>query len=168
MTAGRWTGKGSMRSSVGPLIAAAFLLGAAGFFPSDAVAAPPPKCPITSNGYMDPSYTPNAPVRSRVGAGFELSGVVRSGIDCAAIPRARVEIWHAGPNGAYDTVHRGTVIADAGGRYRFDTDFPGSSYGQPHIHVRVVVAGFKPVVTVFLPKAGTKNGALDIVLEPEV
>ena len=162
------TRKSSMRSSGGPLIAAVLLLGAAGFFTADSAAAPPPKCPITSNGYMDPNYTPNAPVRSRVGTGFGLSGVVRSGIDCSAIPRARVEIWHAGPNGSYDAVHRGTVITDAGGRYRFDTDFPGSSFGQPHIHVRVAVPGFKLVVTVLLPKAGTKSGTLNIVLEPEV
>lgn len=168
MRTGRWTSQGSIRSSGGSLIAAALLLGAAGFFTPESAAAPPPKCPITSNGYMDPNYTPNAPVRSRVGTGFELNGVVRSGIDCSAIPRARVEIWHAGPNGMYDAVHRGTVMTDAGGRYRFDTDFPGSSFGQPHIHVRVAVPGFKTVVTVFLPKAGTKNGALDIVLEPEV
>jgi hypothetical protein len=167
MTAGTLLRTHSMRVSFGLGIAAALLAGTGSFLRADS-AAPPPKCAITSNGYMDPNYTSNMPVRSRVGSGFELSGVIRSGIDCSVIPRARVEIWHAGPSGAYDATHRGAVITDAGGHYRFDTDFPGSSFGQPHIHVRVAVPGFKTVATVFLPKPGTKNGTLDIVLEPEV
>jgi protocatechuate 3,4-dioxygenase beta subunit len=117
---------------------------------------------------MDPNYTPNPPLRSHVGSGFVLSGVVRSGIDCSVLPRVRVEIWHAGPNGSYDMIHRGTVLTDGAGRFRFETDFPGSSFGQPHIHVRVAVAGFKPTAVAFLPKPGTKTGELDIVLEPEL
>jgi hypothetical protein len=134
-----------------------------------AAAASAPKCPITPNGYMDPNYTPNPPVRSHVGGGgFALTGIVRSGIDCAPLPRVRVEIWHAGPNGSYDMLHRGTVITDAAGRFRFETDFPGSGFGQPHIHIRVAVGGFKPTATAFLPKPGTKAGEIEIVLEPEV
>jgi protocatechuate 3,4-dioxygenase beta subunit len=133
-----------------------------------ATTAAPPKCPITASGYMDPNYTPNPPVRSHVGSGFVLTGVIRSGIDCSVVPRARVEIWHAGPNGSYDSIHRGTVITDGAGRFRFETDFPGSSFGQPHIHVRVAVPGFKPTAAVFRPKPGTTTGELDIVLEPEV
>jgi len=132
-------------------------------------AASAPKCPITSNGYMDPNYTPNPPVRSRVGGGgFVLTGIVRSGIDCKPLARVRVEIWHAGPNGSYDMIHRATVITDGQGRFRLETDFPGSSFGQPHIHVRVAVAGFKTTATAFLPKPGTKAGEMEIVLEPEV
>ncbi len=167
MTAGMPLRKRTIHVLFGLAIAVALLAGTGGFLRADSAAAPP-KCPITSNGYMDPNYSSNMPVRSRVGSGFELSGVIRSGIDCSVIPRARVEIWHAGPNGVYDAVHRGAVITDAGGHYRFETDFPGSSFGQPHIHVRVAVPGFKTVATVFLPKPGTKNGTLDIVLEPEV
>ncbi len=131
-------------------------------------AATAPKCPITATGYMDPNYTPNPPVRSHVGTGFVLTGVVRSGIDCVPLARVRVEIWHAGPNGSYDMAHRGTVITDGAGRFRFETDFPGSGFGQPHIHVRVAVPGFKPTATAFLPKPGTKTGEMEIVLEPEV
>lgn len=168
MTAGTNIRKSSFRLSLGLMVTTALLTGTAGFSRADSAAAPPSKCPITSNGYMDPNYSPNMPVRSRVGSGFELSGVIRSGIDCSVLPRARVEIWHAGPNGMYDAVHRGAVITDASGHYQFDTDFPGSSFGQPHIHVRVAVPGFKTLATVFLPKPGTKSGTLDIVLEPEV
>jgi hypothetical protein len=153
----------------GVALSAAFFAATLGMWnPGSAGAASPPKCPITPSGYMDPNYTPNPPVRSHVGSGFVLSGVIRSGIDCSALPRARVEIWHAGPNGSYDMIHRGTVITDAAGRFRFETDFPGSSFGQPHIHLRVAVPGFKPTAVVFLPTPGTKTGELEIVLEPEV
>jgi len=155
---------------VAALIAVSLAVGASGAGGlGRAGAASAPKCPITPNGYMDPNYTPNPPVRSHVGGGsFVLTGIVRSGIDCGPLPRVRVEIWHAGPNGSYDMVHRGTVITDAAGRFRFETDFPGSSFGQPHIHIRVVVGGFKPTATAFLPKPDTKAGEIEIVLEPEV
>jgi len=128
-------------------------------------AAPPaaaPQCTITqvSGG---PDYKPNAPLRSRVGSGFVLSGIIRSGIDCAVIPKARVEIWLAGPNG-YDDAHRGAVITDENGRYRFESNFPPSN----HIHVRVAVPGYRPLSTVYFPRAGATTGTFDLVLEPEV
>jgi hypothetical protein len=155
---------------LGAALTAALFAAAIGTWSAGMVrGASAPKCPITPNGYMDPNYTPNPPVRSHVGGGgFVLTGIVRSGIDCAPLARVRVEIWHAGPNGSYDMIHRGTVITDAAGRFRFETDFPGSSFGQPHIHVRVAVAGFKTIATAFLPKPGTKTGDLEIVLEPEL
>ncbi|HKX19360.1 MAG TPA: intradiol ring-cleavage dioxygenase [bacterium] len=162
------------RRSIGALrvgaLCAAVLLAAVFAQPHlAAVQAAAPKCPITPNGYLDPNYTPNPPVRSHVGAGgFVLTGIVRSGIDCTPLARVRVEIWHAGPNGFYDSVHRGTVVTDANGRFRFETDFPGSSFGQPHIHIRVAVGGFKTTATAFLPKPGSKSGEIEIVLEPEV
>ncbi len=134
-------------------------------------AAPPPKgaqCQLTQNGFSDGAYKPNAPVRSRVGTGFVLSGIIRSGIDCAAIPGAHVEFWFAGPSG-YDDAHRGTVIADAGGKYRFESSvLAGNGGWRPHMHVRVAVPGHRPLVTVYLPQAGTSAGTLDLVLEPDV
>lgn len=159
---------GYLGGRIGAALAACAVAALTAWSGGPAGAATAPKCPVTSTGYMDPNYTPNPPLRSHVGNGFVLMGVIRSGIDCAVLPRVRVEIWHAGPTGVYDAIHRGTVITDGGGRYRFETDFPGSSFGQPHIHVRVAVPGFKPTVAVFLPKPGTKTGELDIVLEPEV
>lgn len=132
-----------------------------------AAAAPTPKCQITQGNSTDPNYTPNPPLRSHVGTGFVLSGILRSGIDCAVIPKARVEFWLAGPNG-YDEAHRGTVITDGSGRYRIESNFPVASFGRPHIHLRVAVPGFKPLAITFLPTPGTTAGTLDLVLEPEV
>ncbi len=135
-------------------------------------AAPPStaaRCPLTPGAGGDPFYKPNAPVRPRVGAGFVLSGIVRSGIDCAAMTGARVEFWLRAPDGQYDDVHRGTVITDGTGRYRFESSFPGGGgFIQPHIHLRVAVPGYKALVTVYLPQAGATTGTFDLVLEPEV
>ncbi len=135
-------------------------------------AAPPPagpRCPLTPGDGGDPFYKPNPPVRSHVGTGFVLSGVVRSGIDCAVLQGARVEFWLRRPDGQYDDAHRGTVLTDAGGRYRFESNFPGGDGGfQPHIHLRVAVPGYRTLTTVYLPRAGSAAGTFDIVLEPEV
>ena len=99
-----------------------------------------------------------------------LTGVVRSGIDCSVLQGARVEFWLRRPDGQYDDAHRGTVITDAGGRYRFESNFPGGDGGgfQPHIHLRVAVPGYRTLTTVYLPRAGAAAGTFDIVLEPEV
>jgi protocatechuate 3,4-dioxygenase beta subunit len=101
-----------------------------------------------------------------VGTGFVLTGVVRSGIDCAAMRGTRVELWLRGPDGQYDDVHRGTVITDGNGRYRFESNYPGGSF--PHIHVRVAAPGYRPLEIRYVPRSGATAGALDLVLEPEV
>ncbi len=143
-----------------------------GLFGVAAAGAPAPsaaaKCTLTPSGGGDPFYKPNPPVRSSVGTGHVLTGVVRSGIDCAPIRGARVEIWLRGPDGRYDDVHRGTVVTGADGHYRFQSNFPGDGGMQPHIHLRIAVPGFRPLVTVYLPPTGSRAGALDLVLEPEV
>ncbi len=147
------------------------LLGLVGTGPGPAGAAAPAaaaKCVLTPSEGGDPFYKPNAPVRSSVGTGHVLTGVARSGIDCAPIRGARVEIWLRGPDGRYDDAHRGTVITDAGGRYHFQSNFPGNGGMQPHIHLRIAVPGFRPLVTVYLPPPGSGTGVLDLVLEPEV
>jgi protocatechuate 3,4-dioxygenase beta subunit len=133
--------------------------------------APPPpasvRCAPTQGAAGDSSYKANAPVRSQVGTGFVLSGIVRSSIDCSVVTRAHVEYWLAGPNG-YDEAHRGTVITDGTGRYRFESNFPGGGGWRPHIHLRIAVPGFRTLVTVYFPRAGSAAGTFDLVLEPDV
>jgi protocatechuate 3,4-dioxygenase beta subunit len=146
---------------------------ALGVLPGDAAGASPApaagRCPLTQGDGGDPFYKPNTPVRPHVGTGFVLTGIVRSGIDCSALKGARVEFWLRGPNGQYDDVHRGTVITDGDGRYRFESNFPGGGdVLQPHIHLRVAVPGFRTLTTVYLPRAGAAAGTFDLVLEPEL
>ena len=99
--------------------------------------------------------------------GYVLQGVVRSAKDCAVVPEAVIELWLAGPDGGYDDVHRATVIADASGAYRFESNDPPPYYGRPpHIHLRVSARGFKTLVTQHYPSDGKKNAVFDIVLVP--
>ena len=114
---------------------------------------------------MGPFYKPNAPIRSSVGTGYVLRGVVRSAKDCSPVIGAMVEIWLAGPNGEYDDAHRATIIADASGAYRFESNMPQPYYGRPpHIHLRISAKGFATLVTQHYPAAGTKDAVFDVVL----
>lgn len=136
-------------------------------------AAPPSaasRCPLTAGDGADTFYTPNAPVRSHIGSGFVLTGVVRSGIDCTAMSGARVEFWLRRPDGQYDDAHRGIAITNGNGRYRIESNFPGGGGAgfQPHIHLRVAVPGYRTLTTIYFPEAGTAAGTFDLVLEPEV
>ncbi|MEJ2728626.1 MAG: intradiol ring-cleavage dioxygenase [Deltaproteobacteria bacterium] len=125
-------------------------------------------CPPTPPGALGPFYKPNAPVRDSVGYGYELRGSVLSSRDCSQIPRARIELWMAGPGGDYKDDYRATVISDESGEYRFESHFPPSySRRPPHIHVRVTANGFKTLVTQHYPEAGSRRAELNLVLIPE-
>jgi protocatechuate 3,4-dioxygenase beta subunit len=112
-------------------------------------------------------YTPNAPVRTRVGRGYVLSGFVRSTADCTPIADTRIEFWLAGPDGTFDADHRATVIADASGMYRFESNFPPAYDGSPpHIFVRVTAPAHQPLVTWHYPITNQSEGTLDLIVIP--
>jgi protocatechuate 3,4-dioxygenase beta subunit len=125
-------------------------------------------CAPTPPDAMGPFYKPNAPVRSSVGNGYELRGVVISTKNCAAIPQARIELWMAGPDGEYKDDYRATVIPNQAGEYYFESHLPPSYFNRPpHIHMRVSADGFKTLVTQHYPESASKKGTLDLVLIPE-
>lgn len=131
--------------------------------PAGAAAA----CPPTRTDALGPFYEPGAPVRSQVGRGHVLTGVVQSARDCRALPGARIEFWLAGPSGAYGDAWRATVAADAQGRYRFESHVPPPYTGRPpHIHIRVSAPGHRVLVTQYYPPARSTEGRFDLVLEP--
>jgi catechol 1,2-dioxygenase len=126
------------------------------------------RCTPTPWDEIGPFYRPNAPVRGSIGRGYLLTGVVRSSVDCAPIPGARVEVWQTGPSGKYDDAHRATIIADQKGRYRLETDVPGGYAQRPsHIHILVDARGFEGLITQHYPKKGQRQSTFDLVLEPE-
>ncbi|BCS55239.1 intradiol ring-cleavage dioxygenase [Geobacter sp. SVR] len=126
------------------------------------------KCRPTQWDEIGPFYRPNAPVRSKLGSGYVLSGTVRSAADCKPLPGARIEFWQTGRNGEYDDAHRGAIIADKQGRYRLETDFPtGYARRPPHIHILVDMRGFAGLITQHYPQSGAKSATFDLVLEPE-
>jgi protocatechuate 3,4-dioxygenase beta subunit len=145
-----------------PLLAVLLTLAVAA--PASSSAA---RCTPTRADSLGPFYVPNAPVRAKVGTGHVLTGAVRSSRTCRAIPRARVELWLAGPEGEYGPAWRATLFSRANGSYRFESHFPSAySARPPHVHVRVSARGFRTLVTQYYPRRGQTRGALPLVLRP--
>ena len=126
------------------------------------------RCQPTTVDADGPFYQPGAPERNQVGAGYLLSGAVKSAVDCSILPQAKIEIWMNGPDGRYGDDWRATIYADKEGRYRFESHVP-VAYGSrpPHIHIIVNAKGFKELITQHYPKEGVTTSAFDLVLIPE-
>jgi len=125
-------------------------------------------CRPTASDSEGPFYTPNAPERARIGRGLVVAGVVRTTGSCAPVPRARIEWWQANPQGQYDDAHRATQAADAEGKYRFETNFPGIYPGRPpHLHVKISAPGHRALTTQLYPKPGQTELPFDFILRPQ-
>ena len=125
------------------------------------------RCNPTKPDQLGPMYAPNAPVRTSVGKGYLLEGVVKSARDCSPIPGARIEFWLVNLEGNYDDDHRATVPVNSSGGYSFESNFPKSYGGRPaHIHVRVTAPGYETLVTQHYPKAGDARMTYDLILVP--
>lgn len=124
-----------------------------------------PACRPTPPDALGPFYEPGAPVRSKVGTGYVLSGRVLAARTCRAIPRARIELWLVNPQGVYDDAHRATIVAGRRGGYRFESNKPPSYESRPpHIHIRVTARGYRTLVTQHYPKAGRSSAVFNLVL----
>jgi len=132
----------------------------------DAVAAP--QCAPTPHDEIGPFYRPNAPVRSVIGKGYILQGVVRDASTCLPVAGARIEFWQAGPGGVYSDAYRATVYSDPKGRYRLETFLPPPYARRPaHIHILVDQRGYAGLITQHYPKNGSKGSTMDLVMERE-
>lgn len=107
------------------------------------------------------------PVRSSIGKGHVLTGVVLSSIDCKPIRGARVELWQANAKGRYVRALSATVLVDRSGRFRFEGPYPRSYEGRaPHIHLRVVGPGHEVLLSRYEPRRGARAGSIRLVLVP--
>ena len=124
-------------------------------------------CKPTGPDMLGPFYKSGAPVRSTVGKGYIMNGIVKSSRDCSPIKRARIEFWLVNPWGSYDDEHRATVFSDATGSYRFESNVPKPYFDRPpHVHIRVSAEGYKTLVTQHYPEKGKTHASLDLVLNP--
>jgi protocatechuate 3,4-dioxygenase beta subunit len=140
-------------------VLAAFALGAV----SGPEAAP--SCRPTRADALGPFYEPGAPVRSKIGTGYVLTGRVLTSRTCRPIGGARIELWLANADGEYDDAHRATVVAGRRGAYRFESSKPPSySSRPPHIHLRVSARGFRTLVTQHYPRATRSSAVFNLVL----
>lgn len=126
------------------------------------------KCTPTPWDEIGPFYKQNAPLRSKIGAGYVLEGVVRSAATCKPIPGARIEFWQAGPDGQYGDAWRAAILTDSRGRYRLTTSVP-PPYARrpPHIHILVDMRGYAGLITQHYPRAGQRRATFDLVMETE-
>lgn len=136
-------------------------------FAAEAATGQAKTCKPTEPDMLGPFYKSGAPVRSAVGKGYLLTGIVKSAWDCSAIKGARIEFWLVNPEGSYDDDHRATVFSDATGAYRFESNVPKPYVGRPpHIHIRVSADGYKTLVTQHYPEKGITRAIFDLVLVP--
>jgi Dioxygenase len=132
-------------------LGAAFGLRGQLLFPREAAAA---SCVLQREVTEGPYYLDLDLVRrdirgGRNGTPLTLRFQVVDATTCKPIPDAAVEIWHADAAGEYSGVSgnggtwlRGVQRADASGRVRFESIFPGWYRGRtPHIHMKVFVSG---------------------------
>ena len=122
-------------------------------------------CKPTEPDMLGPFYKSGAPVRSTVGKGYVMTGIVKSAGDCSAIKGARIEFWLVNPEGSYDDAHRATVFSDVTGSYRFESNAPQPYFGRPpHIHIMVSAGHYRTLVTQHYPEKGSTSAILDLVL----
>ena len=138
-----------------------------GLSASTSVATEPYRCAPTRPDADGPFYQPGAPERDRIGSGYILTGTVRSALDCALLPGARIEIWMNGPDGRYSDRWRATLYAKPDGSYRFESHRP-VPYGSrpPHIHIIVNADGYAELITQHYPQPESAGAAFDLVLIP--
>lgn len=115
-----------------------------------------------SNPGGDNNYVPDAPVRSDLGQGFEISGVVR-GTDCAPLAGVRVQVWLATATGG-ERANRASVITGPDGAYRISTDPVRAQFGEPNIHVAYDDAVFRPVFLRNVVDEGDTSAHVDLTL----
>jgi protocatechuate 3,4-dioxygenase beta subunit len=140
----------------------------------------PGSCVETAANIEGPYYKPDAPERAVLADGrtpgvpLSVAGRVL-GADCRPVPGARLEIWQANSEGAYDNSgfgFRAQLAADRDGLYRFDTVIPGHYlngrvYRPAHIHVKVHVPN-RPVLTTQLYFDGDPYNGIDPFIHPSL
>ncbi len=129
--------------------------------PASRTAVATSRCTSTLGDELSPSYKPDAPVRSVVGQGHILTGVVRSSANCAPIPNVKLELWPEEPGVGHPDEYRSTVFTDSSGAYRFECN------PTDHIHMRISAQGYRSIASNAYHPEGQPEGIFDIVLEPD-
>lgn len=95
-----------------------------------------------------------------------LTGVVLSEVGCRPLRGAQVQFWQSDRLGRYTRAGSATVITDRAGRFRFEGPYPASYEGRaPHIHIRVVAAGHRQLLSRYVPARGARSGQVRLVLQ---
>lgn len=123
-----------------------------------------------------PFYKTGAPRRtSLVEPGMAGEHIVVTGrvltADCAPIPGAVLDVWHADAHGEYDNTGyrlRGRIVTDEAGRFQFETIVPAAYVGRTrHFHVTIEARGRRALTTqLYFP--GEPGNARDGIFDPSL
>jgi protocatechuate 3,4-dioxygenase beta subunit len=108
------------------------------------------------------------PIRAKTGRGHVLTGTVVSALGCDPLRGAQVQFWQSNKRGQYTRALSATVLTNRAGRFRYVSPFPVSYEGrEPHIHIRVIAEGHRPLLSRYVPARGSRRGSIRLVLIPE-
>lgn len=128
--------------------------------------APAAACSPSEPDVFGPFGRGQPPLRSKIGQGHVLTGVVLSALDCRPLAGATVEFWQADGNGRYTRATSATVVTDRAGRFRFEGPYPGSYGREPHIHLRVSARSHEQLLSRYVPPRGSRRGSVRLTLRP--
>ena len=132
-----------------------------------AVGAGAATCTATAPDPFGPFGRGMPPLRSKIGRGHVLTGVVLSAAGCKPLRHASVQFWQANRNGEYTRAGSATVFTDRNGRFRFEGPFPPSYEDRPgHIHIRVIAPDHVSLLARYVPALGERRGTIRLVLRP--
>jgi protocatechuate 3,4-dioxygenase beta subunit len=124
------------------------------------------RCAPTFDDAAGPFGRGAPPLRSKIGTGHVLTGLVLS-TDCRPVAFARVHLWQANRRGEYTGAGSATVVATRAGRFRFEGPPPVSYAGRPpHIHLRIVARDHEVLLTRYVRAPGATSGSIRVVLRP--
>lgn len=118
-------------------------------------------CTPTFSDEPSPTYRPNTPVRTVVGSGHVITGVVLSSRDCQPIANAMLEFWPEEAGIGHPSTSRATFFTDKNGHYRFECNLP------EHIHMRISAEGYRTIFNNSYHPEGAPEGVFNIVLRPD-
>lgn len=129
--------------------------------PTPSASAVASTCVPTFDDGQSPVYRPNAPIRSVVGHGHVLTGMVLSSKDCQPIPNAKLEFVPEEAGLGHPDSSRATLFTDQAGTYRFECNPP------EHIHMRISASGYRTLFNNSYHPEGKAESTFNIVLRPE-
>jgi protocatechuate 3,4-dioxygenase beta subunit len=99
-------------------------------------------------------------VRSVVGHGHVLTGIILSSHDCKPVANAKLEFWPEYANQGHPDAARATLYTDKDGKYRFECEQP------EHIHMRISAEGYRTLANNSYHPDGAAQDTFNIVLVP--
>lgn len=117
-------------------------------------------CSPTFSDEPSPTYRPNTPVRTVVGSGHVITGVLLSSHDCQPIANAMLEFWPEEAGLGHPNTSRATFFTDDDGNFRFECNLP------EHIHMRISAEGYRTIFNNSYHPEGQSEGVFNIVLRP--